>query len=131
MGLQLFVRHSADVAIIDVHGKATIGPANDILRNQLRRLIEGGTSKVLVNLTDATQLDSSSIGTIVSAFISLKRQGANLKLLRGGRLQITSGQFERDDEHYGRQQRDERERDSDVHQPLRRGEAGVWLDSRR
>jgi len=25
MGLQLFVRHSADVAIIDVHGKATIG----------------------------------------------------------------------------------------------------------
>jgi len=82
MGLQLFVRHSADVAIIDVHGKATIGPANDILRNQLRRLIEGGTSKVLVNLTDATQLDSSSIGTIVSAFISLKRQGANLKLLR-------------------------------------------------
>jgi anti-sigma B factor antagonist len=82
MVLQLFVRHSADVAIIDVHGKATIGPANDILRNQLRRLIEGGTSKVLVNLTDATQLDSSSIGTIVSAFISLKRQGANLKLLR-------------------------------------------------
>jgi anti-anti-sigma factor len=37
---------------------------------------------VLVNLTDLTQLDSSSIGTIVSAFMSLKRRGANLKLLR-------------------------------------------------
>ena len=82
MGLQLFVRHSADVAIIDVHGKATIGPANDILRNQLRRLIEGGTSKVLVNLTDATQLDSSSIASIVRAFTRLKHRGASLKLLR-------------------------------------------------
>lgn len=82
MGLQLFVRHSADVAIIDLHGKATIGPSNDILRTQLRRLIEDGSNKVLVNLTDVTQLDSSSIGTIVSAFMTLKRRGANLKLLR-------------------------------------------------
>jgi hypothetical protein len=61
MGLQLFVRRTADVVIIDLHGKATIGAANDILRNQLRRLIEDGISKVLVNLTDLTQLDSSSI----------------------------------------------------------------------
>jgi anti-sigma B factor antagonist len=82
MGLQLFVRHAADVVIIDLHGKATIGAANDILRNQLRSLIEDGTSKVLVNLTDLTQLDSSSIGTIVSAFMSFKRRDANLKLLR-------------------------------------------------
>jgi anti-sigma B factor antagonist len=82
MSLQLFVRHAADVVIIDLHGRATIGPANDILNNQLRQLIEDGTGKVLVNLTDVTQLDSSSIGTIVSAFISLKRRGANLKLLR-------------------------------------------------
>jgi anti-sigma B factor antagonist len=80
MGLQLFVRRAADVVIIDLHGKATIGAANDILRSQLRRLIEDGTSKVLVNLTDVTRLDSSSIGTIVSAFMTLKRRGANLKL---------------------------------------------------
>jgi anti-sigma B factor antagonist len=59
-----------------------IGPANDILKDQLRRLIEDGTSKVLLNLGDLTQLDSSSIGTIVSAFVSLQRRGASLKLLR-------------------------------------------------
>ena|ERR1700752_3910551 len=76
MSLQLFVRHAADVVILDLHGRA------DILNNQLRRLIQDGTSKVLLNLTDVTQLDSSSIGTIVSAFVSLKRRGASLKLLR-------------------------------------------------
>ena len=81
MGLQLLVRNTSDVTIVDLHGRVTIGRANDLLRNQLRELIEGGTNKILLNLTDVTQLDSSSIGTIVSAFVTLKRQGANLKLL--------------------------------------------------
>jgi anti-sigma B factor antagonist len=49
---------------------------------QLQQLIEVGTSKLLINLTDVTQLDSSSIGSIVRAFVSLKHRGASLKLLR-------------------------------------------------
>jgi anti-sigma B factor antagonist len=82
VGLQVSIRESADVIIVDLTGMATIGPANDFLDSQLRRLIENGTSKMLVNLTDVTQLDSSSIGSIVRAFTSLKRRGASLKLLR-------------------------------------------------
>jgi anti-sigma B factor antagonist len=82
MGLQLFVRHAADVVIVDLRGMATIGPANDFLDSQLRRLIEDGTNRILVNLTDVTQLDSSGIGSIVRAFASLKRRGSSLKLLR-------------------------------------------------
>jgi len=81
MGLQLCVRHAADVVIVDLHGKATIGRANDFLDSQLRQLIEVGTGKMLVNLTDVTQLDSSSIGSIVRAFTSLKHRDASLKLL--------------------------------------------------
>jgi len=82
LGLQLLVRRAADVAIVDLTGIATIGPANDALDSQLRQLIDGGTNKILVNLADVTQLDSSGIGTIVRAFISLKHRGASLKLLR-------------------------------------------------
>jgi anti-sigma B factor antagonist len=82
MGLQLAVRHASDVVIVDLQGKATIGRASDILNSQLRQLIDDGTNKVLVNLTDVTQLDSSSISTIVRAFVSLKNRGASLKLLR-------------------------------------------------
>ena len=82
MGLQLCVRHAADVVILDLHGKATIGRANDFLDGQLRQLIELGTSKLLVNLTDVTQLDSSSIASIVRAFSALRHRGASLKLLR-------------------------------------------------
>ncbi len=82
MGLQLSVRHAADVVIVDLQGKATIGRASEILNNQLRQLIDNRTDKILVNLTDVTQLDSSSISTIVRAYVSLKNQGGSLKLLR-------------------------------------------------
>ena len=82
MGLQLVVRNAADVVIVDLHGKVTIGRANDFLDGKLQQLIEVGTSKLLINLTDVTQLDSSSIGSIARAFVSLKRRGASLKLQR-------------------------------------------------
>jgi len=81
MGLQLFVRNTSDVTIVDLKGRVTIGRANDFLRNQLGELIEEGTNKILLNLTDVTQLDSSSLSTIVGAFASLKRRGGSLKLL--------------------------------------------------
>jgi anti-anti-sigma factor len=82
MSLQLFVRRAGDVVIIELHGRATIGPAHDILHSWLRRLIADGTKKVLVGLTDVTQLDSLSLGSIVSAYVSLKLRDASLKLLR-------------------------------------------------
>jgi anti-sigma B factor antagonist len=82
MSLQLSVRHVADVVIVDLQGRATIGRANDSLNNLLRQVIDDGSDNILVNLTDVTQLDSSSIGTIVRAYVSLKRRGASLKLLR-------------------------------------------------
>jgi anti-anti-sigma factor len=82
LGLQLFVRRAADVVIVDLTGVAMTGPANDSLDSQSRQLIDDGANKILVNLADVTQLDSSGIGTIVRAFISLKHCGASLKLLR-------------------------------------------------
>ena len=70
------------MVIVDIYGKATIGRANDLLDNQLRRLIEEGSDKILLNLTDVTQMDSSSISSVVRAFKFLKLRGASLKLLR-------------------------------------------------
>ena len=80
--LQLFVRNVADVVVVDLFGKATIGSANDLLDNKLRQLIDEGSSKILLNLTDMAQMDSSSISSIVRAFKSLKRRGGSLRLLR-------------------------------------------------
>ncbi len=81
MGLQIAVRQTADVTILDLQGRATIGRGNDLLSSQLRKLIDDGARKLLLNLAGATQVDSSSISTIVRTFVSLRNQGGSLKLL--------------------------------------------------
>jgi anti-anti-sigma factor len=81
MGLQIAIRHVGEVTILDLQGRATIGPTNDSLSANLRKLIDAGESKILLNLAGTTQIDSSSISTIVRAFVSLRSRGANLKLL--------------------------------------------------
>jgi anti-anti-sigma regulatory factor len=65
MALQLSIRRVADVVIIDLQGRATIGRDNDLLSRQLRQLIGDSVRKVLLNLEGATQVDSSSLSTIV------------------------------------------------------------------
>jgi anti-sigma B factor antagonist len=82
VGLQVSIRQFNDVTILDLQGRATIGRGNDLLSNHLRKLIGDGTRKVLLNLAGATQVDSSSLSTIVRTFVSLAHQGGSLKLLR-------------------------------------------------
>jgi len=81
VGLQVSIRQSADVTILDLQGRATIGRGNDLLSSHIRKLIGDGTRNVLLNLAGVPQVDSSSLSTIVRAFVSLGRQGGSLKLL--------------------------------------------------
>ena len=82
MGLQISIRTSDDVTILDLHGRATIGADSDLLISHLQRLVANGVRKLLLNLADLTQLDSSSISAITKTYVSLGRQGGSLKLLR-------------------------------------------------
>lgn len=82
MGLQISIRESADITILDLRGKSTIdGGESELLAKHLRKLVANGARKVLLNLVDLKQVDSSGVGTIVGTYVSLKRQGGELKLL--------------------------------------------------
>lgn len=82
MGLQISTRKSGDVTIVDLRGRATIGTESDELSEHLSKLISAGALKLLLNLTEVTQLDSSGISAIVGTYVSLGRQAGSLKLLR-------------------------------------------------
>ena len=81
MDLQISIRESGDVTILDLQGRATIGANSDLLSGQLQKLVANGVRKLLLNLADVTQLDSSGISAIIGAYVSLSRQGGSLKLL--------------------------------------------------
>ncbi len=82
MDLQISIRESGDVTILDLQGRATIGADSDLLNSHLQELIANGARKLLLNLADLTRLDSSSINAITGTYVSLGRQGGSLKLLR-------------------------------------------------
>lgn len=81
MGLDVNIRKTGEITILDLHGRATIGIGNDVLNAKLRQVVESGGSKVLVNLTNLQQIDSSGISTLVRTYVSLGRRGGALKLL--------------------------------------------------
>jgi len=81
VGLKISIRESGDVTILDLQGRATIGVDSDLLSSHLQRLVANGVRKLLVNLSDVTQLDSSGISAITGTYVSLGRHGGSLKLL--------------------------------------------------
>ena len=81
MGLQVSIRESDDVTILDLTGRVMAGPDSDLLSPHLQELVAKGASKLLLNLTAVTQMDSWSINAIAKTYASLSRQGGSLKIL--------------------------------------------------
>ena len=81
MSLELSVREMSGVSIVDVSGRLTLGDNPSELRDMLRELAIGGHGKILLNLGDLSQLDSSGIGMLVSSFATITNLGGQLKLL--------------------------------------------------
>ena len=79
--LNIAERQAGDVTVLDMSGKITIGEGSVALRTAIRRLIEEGKKKILLNLAQVGYVDSSGIGELVSSFTTLNREGGQLKLL--------------------------------------------------
>jgi len=91
VGLQISIRTSGDVTIADLQGRSTVNDGeSELLSRQLQKLAADGVRKLLLNLAELTQIDSSGVSIIAETYVNLKRQGGHLKLLcpRGRVLQV-------------------------------------------
>ena len=79
--LNIKERQAGDVIILDMDGKITIGEGSVAVRSAIRRLLEEGKKKILLNLAGVGYVDSSGIGELVSSFTTINREGGQLKLL--------------------------------------------------
>ena len=79
--LNIRERQAGDVTILDMDGKITIGDGNVALRSAIRRLIEEGKKKILLNLGGVSYVDSSGIGELVSSHTTITREKGQLKML--------------------------------------------------
>jgi anti-sigma B factor antagonist len=79
--LDIKERQAGDVTVLDMSGKITIGEGSVALRSAIRRLLEEGKKKILLNLAGVGYIDSSGIGELVSSYTAINKEEGQLKLL--------------------------------------------------
>jgi anti-sigma B factor antagonist len=75
-------RHSTDVAVLVIHGQADLHTAPE-LRERLHGVIDEGAFHVVVDLTDATFVDSMTLGVLLGGVKRLRPQGGQLRVVVG------------------------------------------------
>ena len=77
--MEIRAREQEGIAIVDITGEMS-GQAVP-LRSEIAKLIESGTTRIVLNLQGATYIDSTWLGAIIQDFARLHREGGQLKLL--------------------------------------------------
>jgi anti-sigma B factor antagonist len=72
--LNISERQVGDITILDMEGKVTIGEGSVALRTAIRRLLEEGKKKILLNLAKVGYIDSSGIGELVSSYTAITKK---------------------------------------------------------
>ena len=74
------IRKAGDVVIVDLKGKLTAGLGDQILRETIQALLAESWTKIVLNLSEVTTLDSAGLGELVAGLRKCKAAGARLKL---------------------------------------------------
>jgi len=69
------------VMLLDLRGRLTLGEETEKLRGKVRQLVEGGYSRIILNLEEVSYIDSVGLSTLVASYTSARKQGGELKLL--------------------------------------------------
>jgi anti-sigma B factor antagonist len=79
--MQIQEKTVGDVTILDLKGKMTLGEGEELLKERINSLIQGGKKKLVLNLEGVPYIDSAGLGELVRTYTTVSRQGGSLKLL--------------------------------------------------
>ncbi len=75
------IHYVGTIASLDMRGKFIKGQGGFQLQMLVDKVLQAGTSKILLNLTEVPIIDSMGIGEIVRAFKRVQEAGGILKLV--------------------------------------------------
>ena len=79
--MKVNVRSEGEVSVVDLSGKITIGEGDVVLRETVETLLKEGRSKIVLNLSRISYMDSAGIGELVACYKRSREKGGQLKLL--------------------------------------------------
>ena len=80
--MDISLRKVDDVTIVDFKGRLAVGVSDTILPRVVEAILDDGSRKILLNLSDMDYIDSNGLGELVQVYRESNRQGASLRLLK-------------------------------------------------
>src|SRR5579872_638375 len=81
MSAHATVRHSGNVAVVDLSGRITLGEGCGLVRSTIKDLVAGGHKNILPNLQNVSYIDSAGLGELVGSYATVSNQHGQIKLL--------------------------------------------------
>jgi anti-sigma B factor antagonist len=75
-------RRVGAVAILALRGRLVLDDGDVQLRERIDALVSRGDVRIVVDFTDLDYVDSAGIGVLIAKYLSVRRKGGQLKLLR-------------------------------------------------
>ena len=80
MNFSATIRQAGQVSVVEVSGKLT-SLESGALSNSIAQLLKEGRKQILLNLRGLTYLDSSGIGELVRAYMSVIKRNGEMKVV--------------------------------------------------
>jgi anti-sigma B factor antagonist len=81
MALAIVQREQEGIKILDLNGPLEFGPSDLEFRDELAKLAQAGSNRVIVNLQEVGHLDTAGLGTLLFALAKLRKAGGRLALM--------------------------------------------------
>jgi anti-sigma B factor antagonist len=74
-------RQMEDMTVIELAGRLTVNDQPGVLKDAVARAVGSGARQVLLDLSAVGYIDSTRLGELIAAHISVARQGGRLALV--------------------------------------------------
>ena len=80
MSLEIIQREHEGLDILDLKGDLILGPGDQELRDDLERLLKAGLTRLILNLGDVRELDTTGLGTLLFAHSEIRAVAGRLAI---------------------------------------------------
>ena len=74
-------RQAGNLTIIELTGRLTITDQPGMLKEAVAAAVQRGSRQILLDLSGVRYIDSTRLGELIAAHVSVTRQGGHLKLV--------------------------------------------------
>ncbi len=79
--MRVEVRQAEDVILVDLQGRLVSGTGDKLLRDIMDELLAENWTKIILNLSEVSKIDSAGIGELVASIKTAEHLGSKVKLL--------------------------------------------------